>query len=72
MLQVTTQAREGIETTQGDPRAAKQLVTTQAREGIETFLLDQKHTLHLVTTQAREGIETSSSQLRVTSCPVTT
>ena len=37
ILAVTTQAREGIETTQGKIKPRQKDVTTQAREGIETF-----------------------------------
>ena len=39
ILAVTTQAREGIETTERILVSAPRRVTTQAREGIETYIL---------------------------------
>ena len=38
ILAVTTQAREGIETSKNSPPNALNPVTTQAREGIETLI----------------------------------
>ena len=59
ILDVTTQAREGIETHPvrcGTLHAVQ--VTTQAREGIETERHLPLRAVCKVTTQAREGIET--------------
>ena len=59
ILAVTTQAREGIETSLEEMyERSMAKVTTQAREGIETCLLDRTPHKLQVTTQAREGIET--------------
>ena len=58
---VTTQAREGIETSVRTISDTPSPVTTQARDGIETRLLPALSFIaDIVTTQAREGIETSS------------
>ena len=56
---VTTQAREGIETLSSCTSITFPIVTTQAREGIETTDQAAASSLWLVTTQAREGIETA-------------
>ena len=62
ILAVTTQAREGIETSlRQRKRWGKSPVTTQAREGIETNLPLLQNNSFFVTTQAREGIEGSSA-----------
>ena len=58
ILAVTTQAREGIETSYTIHIFLQPSVTTQAREGIETCLMQRTKQLQAVTTQAREGIET--------------
>ena len=58
ILAVTTQAREGIETSSNQSEYTSHTVTTQAREGIETLTPKDAYTKMLVTTQAREGIET--------------
>ena len=55
---VTTQAREGIETCLFIFCVAIFDVTTQAREGIETSLICRCVDFGHVTTQAREGIDT--------------
>ena len=57
-VQVTTQAREGIETNPRVLGADPLVVTTQAREGIETLIRHNESYISPVTTQAREGIET--------------
>ena len=57
---VTTQAREGIETSLLTIPCGDCLVTTQAREGIETRIMFAWRLNPIcVTTQAREGIETT-------------
>ena len=61
--QVTTQAREGIETISGGWSSKDAKVTTQAREGIETSVLFFLPIPLTVTTQAREGIETTCLSL---------
>ena len=62
ILAVTTQAREGIETSFTFSSSPVDLVTTQAREGIETsssyLSLETSH----VPTQSREAIETHSCE----------
>ena len=59
ILAVTTQAREGIETSVRTISDTPSPVTTQAREGIETRLLPALSFIaDIVTTQAREGIDT--------------
>ena len=55
---VTTQAREGIETTPLAFLTPDIVVTTQAREGIETSQQCSQSPWQHVTTQAHEGIET--------------
>ena len=45
ILAVTTQAREGIETSLNSFKASITSVTTQAREGIETNTL-HRHSVH--------------------------
>ena len=57
-IYVTTQAREGIETSSLIDRFPSIVVTTQAREGIETTHYGTLHYTCKVTTQAREGIDT--------------
>ena len=57
-IQVTTQAREGIETILQRTQQICSRVTTQAREGIETLSVNGGWDFARVTTQAREGIET--------------
>ena len=60
ILAVTTQAREGIETSiHSVLNQWYGPVTTQAREGIETPWTITSHSQKRVTTQAREGIETT-------------
>ena len=59
ILAVTTQAREGIETSIAPTVETSGGVTTQAREGIETILFYSLSAAFNVTTQAREGIETN-------------
>ena len=73
ILDVTTQAREGIETRGRVRLWSLKLVTTQAREGIETHPV-RCGTLHAVqvTTQAREGIETERHLPLRAVCKVTT
>ena len=58
ILAVTTQAHEGIETSQYKYEHIQWIVTTQAHEGIETFFYRFIALWDKVTTQAHEGIET--------------
>ena len=70
---VTTQAREGIETSDINTQIENLTkVTTQAREGIETVVLTDNNDKGIVTTQAREGIETPSTLLPAKPPQVTT
>ena len=54
---VTTQAREGIETLPDENLGRSGRVTTQAHEGIETLQCHAIAPSSNVTTQAHEGIE---------------
>ena len=60
ILAVTTQAHEGIETSQYKYEHIQWIVTTQAHEGIETIPDEKSIAEQSVTTQAHEGIETFS------------
>ena len=63
-MEVTTQAREGIDTLTRIIRFSFPNVTTQAREGIDTCFLDKLRLISIVTTQAREGIDTYFGDVR--------
>ena len=65
ILAVTTQAREGIETSTCHHHSKTFSVTTQAREGIETPQFPLFCRQVPVTTQAREGIETRTTLVPV-------